>query len=170
MQNTQMLLTILAAAIGALVLIQAVVMFAMLVVMRKSLSAASVYAEEMKSKVIPVLDESREMMEATKHLVARLEPKLDAAASDLAEITRTANEEAKRLQISAEEISERVRRQAARIDGLTTTTLDGVDRAGRLLNSAVAAPVRQVTGMMAAAKAVLDVLRRPAPARHAERP
>lgn len=170
MQSTEMILIILAAAVGALVLIQAIAMFAMFLMMRKGMRAASEYAEDMKSKVNPLLSESKEMLETTRRMITRLEPKLEAAASDLAEMTRTANDEMKKIQASADEITERVRRQAVRVDGLTTTALDGMDRASRLLNSAVTVPVRQVSGVMAAAKAIIDVLRGPGPARRRRTP
>lgn len=175
MDSTITILTILVSAIGALILIQVGVMLGMFLMMRKGMQAAGAYAEEMKAKVNPLLEQSTEVLATTKHLIARLEPKLEAAASDLAEITRTANDEMKKMQASADEIQDRVRRQAARVEGLTSTALDGVDRAGRILNSAVTVPVRQVSGAMAALKAVLDALRSPAPGRrraadlHAER-
>lgn len=168
--NITTLLTILVSAIGALILIQAAAMLALYLTVRKGMQSAATYAEEMKATVNPVLEQSREMLATTKHLIARLEPKLEAAASDLAEMTRTANDEMKTIQVSADEIQERVRRQAARVDGMTSTALDGVDRAGRMLNSAVAAPVRQITGALAAVKAVVDALRSPGPGRRRTRP
>ncbi|MFP5236069.1 MAG: hypothetical protein ACLGSD_09205 [Acidobacteriota bacterium] len=168
MQDTVTILTILVAAIGALVLIQAIVMFAMFVIMRKGMKAAGTYAEEMKGKISPLLTESQEMLATTKHLVARLEPKLEAAASDLAEMTRTASDEMKKIRASADEITERVRRQAARVDSMTSSVLDGADRAGHLLNTAVTVPVKQVSGVMAAVKAVVDALRAPSPRRRAQ--
>jgi methyl-accepting chemotaxis protein len=170
MQSTEATLIFLVAAIGVLVLIQAVVMIAMSVSMTKGMRGASDYSDEMKTKIIPVLDQLREMMETAKHLIERLEPRLEAAANDLAEITRTASDEVKKMQASADEIAERVRRQAARMDSLTTSALDNVDRAGRLLNSAVTAPVRQVSGVMAAVKAIVDVLRTPTPGRRRAAP
>jgi uncharacterized protein YoxC len=165
MNSTLMSLTILETSIGVLILIQAGVMIAAFLMARKGMQAAATYAEEMKSKVIPVLEQSTEMLATMNHLVSRLEPKLDAAATDLAEMTRAASDEMKKIQASADEIVDRVRRQAERVDGMTSTALDGVDRAGRLLNSAVTAPVRQVSGVMAAAKAILEALRSPAPGR-----
>ncbi len=170
MDSSITILTILVSAIGALILIQVGVMFGMFLMMRKGMKAAGTYADEMKAKVNPVLEQSSEVLAATKHLIARLEPKLEAAASDLAEMTRTASDEMKKIQASADEIQDRVRRQAARVDGIASTALDGVDRAGRILNSAVTIPVRQVSGAMAAVKAIVDALRSPAPGRRRTAP
>jgi hypothetical protein len=46
---------------------------------------------------------------------------------------------------------------------MTTEALNGLDRAGQLLTQAVSVPARQVAGVVAAAKAVLETLRKPAP-------
>ena len=97
--------------------------------------------------------------------MTRLEPKLDAAAGDLAEMTKIAREETRKMQVSADEISERIRRQAERVDHMTTTTLDSVDRVGNFVNQAVNVPMRQIAGVLAAAKAVVDTLRSPTPQR-----
>lgn len=170
MQNIETILIALVVVIGVLVLVQVVVLFAMYQAMRKGMQVASAYADEMKGKVIPVLDQSKEVLETTKHLIARMEPKLEAAASDLAEMTRAANDETRKMQATAEELTERIRRQAERVDGLTTIALDNVDRAGRVLISAIEGPVRQVSGVMAAAKAIMGALRAPtAPRPHTRR-
>lgn len=164
MQNTETLLIVMVAIIGFLVLAQFLAMIAMYFVFKKGMLAVTAHIEDFKGRALPVMDQSKEVLENTKHLIARLEPKLESAASDLAEMTRTASQEVKNLQLSTEEINQRVRNQAARVDAMTTNVLNNVDRAGHLLSVAVSAPVRQVSGVMAAAKAVMDVLRRPAPA------
>jgi uncharacterized sporulation protein YeaH/YhbH (DUF444 family) len=93
----------------------------------------------------------------------RLEPKLESAATDVAEMAHIANTEAKKLQESADEIAERIRRQAARVDGMATDLLNGIDRAGQLVSQAVTVPLRQISGIVAAGKAIIDTFRAPAP-------
>jgi hypothetical protein len=53
---------------------------------------------------------------------------------------------------------------------MTTTFLNGVDRFGSFLNEAVHMPLRQINGVVAAAKAVVDALRAPTPQRGRSRP
>jgi response regulator RpfG family c-di-GMP phosphodiesterase len=48
--------------------------------------------------------------------------------------------EAKKLQASADEITDRVRRQAERVDGLTTEALNTVEQVGQVVNQAVSMP------------------------------
>jgi uncharacterized protein YoxC len=163
MQNAETILTILVAVIAVAALIQLVVLFVMLLALKKGLKLAGEYATEMQSKVVPVLEHSKALIHTTKDLITRLQPKLEATATNLAELSQVANAEAKKIQESTDEITERLRRQAARVDGMTTDALNGVDRAGHLLNQAVTIPARQVAGVVAAAKAVFETLRKPAP-------
>jgi hypothetical protein len=65
----------------------------------------------------------------------------------------------------AAEIIKNTRRQAVRIDGMATTVLDAADRAVTLTNETVVKPMRQVSGILAAIKAVVDALRSPNGAR-----
>ena len=167
MQSTEMILTILVSVIATIGLIQLIILFAMFLALKKAGKAAGEHAAELKARINPVLDQSRVLVETTKNLIARIEPKIESVATDLAEITRTASGEAKRLTDSVDEVRERMRRQAERVDGMTTGALNGVDRFGHYVNHAAGIPVRQVSGLMAAAKAVVETLRKPAPRSHA---
>jgi len=172
MQDTNHILIVLVTIFGVAVLLQVAVLAGLAITGMKALKMAKEYAEgmreyaeDMRTKIVPVLHSSQVVLDQSKALIARLEPKLDAAAGDLAEITRTAREETTRLSESAQEITERIRRQAERVDGMTTSALNGVDKVSHFLNEAVNAPVRQVNGIVAAARAIISTLRAPAPRR-----
>ena len=131
----------------------------------KALKMVKEYGDEFQSAAAPTLHHARELMETSKNLIVRLEPRLDAAATDLAEIAQVAREETRKIQESADEITERIRRQAERMDHMTTTTLNGVDRVGHFVNQAVSTPVRQAAGVLSAVKAIVEALRSTAPPR-----
>lgn len=163
MPSLEMSVVILVAVIAVAALVQLIILVVMLMALKKGMKLAGEYAGEMQSKVVPVLEHSKALMQTTKELITRLEPKLEVAATNLAELSQVANAEVKKIQESTDEVAERVRRQAARVDGMTTEALNGIDRAGHLLNQAVSIPARQVAGVVAAAKAVFETLRKPAP-------
>ncbi len=172
MPNLEMILTILVTVIAVAALVQLIILFVLFLAMRKGMKFAGEYATEMKEQVGPVLEHSKvalrttnEVLRSTKELIARLEPKVETAVNDVAEITRIANAEVKKFQESADEITDRVRRQVARADTMTTEALNGIDRVGHLLNQAVTMPVRRVSGVLAAVKAVFETLRAPTPPR-----
>jgi methyl-accepting chemotaxis protein len=168
--NLETLLIVFIAITGAAVLLQACVLLGMYLTMRKAVQTGKEQADEFRSKIVPVLDSSKEFLGIAKallgtaqDLIKQLEPKLDSAASDLAGMARDLHVQTYRLQVSADEIAQKVRRQADRVDGMTTSVLNGVDRFGNFVNEAVKVPVRQVSGIMAAAKAVVETLRAPVP-------
>ncbi len=175
--NLETLLIVFIAITGLSVLLQACVLFGMYLTMRKAVSVAKEQAEEYRAKLTPVLDSSRqligttgEMVAVTKDLVAQareliaaVEPQIRVAAEELVYMTQSAHEQVDRLQVAADEVTENVRRQAARVDGMTTTVLNRVDRFGNFLTEAVNVPMRQVSGVVAAAKAIVETLRAPAP-------
>jgi predicted nuclease with TOPRIM domain len=163
MNNTELILTVLVSVIAAGVLFQLILLFVMFLAVRKGMKAAGQYASEMKEQAVPVLENSKALIRTARELIARLEPKLESAASDLAEVTKLARTEAKRMQESADEITDKVRHHATRVDAMTTDALNAVERVGSFVSMAVTAPVRQVSGIMAGAKAVLETLRTPTP-------
>lgn len=165
MPTNETLLIIILALIGLSALLQAVSLLVMAIVAGKAVKSVREYAEEFRGVGMPVLQHSKDLLQTTKQLIERLEPRLDSAAHDMAEMARMASEETRKIQVSADEITERIRRQAERMETMTTSALNGVDRMGHFLNEAVTVPVRQVSGVVAAAKAIVDTLRSPAPAR-----
>lgn len=157
--STDNVLIILVAITGFSVLLQLVVLIAIFVTVRKGVKEAEAKVEEFRTTVMPIFNNTRE-------LIARIEPKIDAAATDLAEMTHALHVQATEIQASAEVVMGRVKVQAARVDGMATAVLDRVDRAGSFLNDAIQVPIRQVSGIVAAAKAVVETLRAPAPPHH----
>ena len=170
MPHIETFLIIMTSLTALAVVLQVVSLIVMAVVARKAVKEAKTYADEFRTHLSPVLQQSKDMLQLTKQLIERLEPRLDSAATDLAEIVRIANEETRKIQLSADEITQRVRRQAERMDSMATNALNGVERLGHFLNEAVNLPVRQVSGVLAAAKAIVETLRGPAPAQHRARP
>jgi hypothetical protein len=98
-------------------------------------------------------------VETARGLVTRLAPKLEAAGNDLAATAQGVREQTASLHEATQQMIERVNLQAARVDTMVSDALDSVDRAGNFVVRTVDKPVRQVSGILAAVKAVLDTLR-----------
>jgi len=165
MSNNETLLTVMVVLVAVSVLLQIGFLIVGAVMAGRALKMAKEYGDDFRSTAAPALQHARELLESTQKLVARLEPRLDAAASDLAEMVQAAREETRNIQASADEITDRIRKQAERMDTIATTALKGVDRAVHFLNDAVNIPVRQVSGVLAAVRAIVDTLRAPTPPR-----
>jgi hypothetical protein len=156
----------------AATLMQAFVLLGILLTMRKAVRTVKEQADEYRGKLTPVIESSsqlistgKDLVAVTKALVDNLKPELETAATELANMTREIRDQVDRLQSSVDDVVQKAHSQADRMNGMTTSFLNGVDRFGTFLNEAVHAPIRQVNGFVAAARAVVETLRSPAPAR-----
>jgi methyl-accepting chemotaxis protein len=146
------LLLVFVACTGAAVLMQAFVLLAMYIALRKAMKMAQQEIDEMRTNVLPLVTE-------TKELLTRFGPKIEAVADDFAELTRGIRTQSALIKSSASDIVERVNRQAGRIDRILTGVLDMADRAAVVLADAISVPLRQVSAIAAFVKAALSSFR-----------
>ncbi len=177
MANTETLLMIFIAITALAVLLQAGVLLGIYVTVRKAVKSANEQADEYRAKLTPLIDTSSQLIHtandlvaSTQQLIKNVQPQIESTVTELAGMARDVRAEANRLQASVDEVAARARYQVERVDGMTTTFLNGVDRFGSFLNDAVHMPLRQINGVVAAAKAVVDALRAPTPQRGRPRP
>ncbi len=140
------------AVVVLVVLIQAIVLISALVALRKLAKSILKEIEEMRSAVMPVI-------ENTRNLLARVAPKIEQTTSDLALLTRALRNQTADVQAVADEIIGRAQRQAHRVDTMLSNVLDAVDRAGSFMADTVTKPMRQLSAFLASAKAVIESLR-----------
>jgi ABC-type transporter Mla subunit MlaD len=138
-------------------LLQAVVLLAIFFGIRKAIGTLREDFEELRSTVTPFIKEAHGVFD-------RVAPKIEETTADVAALTHSLRAQSDDLKIATAEILEKARRQANRIDSMTTSVLDTADRAGAFVNDAVTKPMRQLSGILASIKAVVDTLRAPEPA------
>ncbi len=156
-----------AVVLGALALLtQTIILLAIYRGVTKAAKSMQEEIEDLRSSVAPVLDSAREVMSSTREildstraLAVRLTPKLEATVTDAAELARVLREQAADVEAVAGEVLERVRKQTGRVDAMFSSTLDAVDKAGAFLTEAVSKPVRQLSGVLASVKAIVESLR-----------
>ena len=159
--DTQTLLIIFVGLTGVAVLLQACVLFAIYVSLKKTAQSVQQTTEDLKATIVPMVHSTRELLE-------RISPQVVTISAGLAELTEALHKETKGVRVSVSEIMERVSRQTARVDSILTQGLNTVERAGAVLETTVALPVRQANGILAAIKAVIETYRS-TPSRHAVR-
>jgi uncharacterized protein YoxC len=150
--NTESLLIWFVGLTGVAVLLQAIVLLALALAVRKTAKTIEVQMAELRGTVEPVANEMRGFLE-------RVGPRLESATTDLAEIVHGLRAQSAEMQASAMEILERARRQSSRVDSMMTGVLDTVDRATAVVTDAVSIPLRQISGVAAFVRAALGALR-----------
>ena len=78
--------------------------------------------ESMRSSVMPIIYNTREV-------ITRLSPKIEEAADELTALTKSLRAQTADVQLAADEMIGRAQRVAARIDAMASTVLDSVERA-----------------------------------------
>ncbi len=143
-------------AVAALALVvQTIGLLAVLLVARKGVRNIHEELEHYRSSLMPLILRSRDMMQ-------NVAPELEAAASDMAAITARLREQTHDIQAATNEIVTRAQTQAGRVDRMLTSVFDRVDRASAFMSDSVARPLRQLSGVVASVKAVVDTFRTPA--------
>jgi methyl-accepting chemotaxis protein len=160
--NHEIIELVLIAVTAAAVLLQAFVLLAMFLALKKSSRSIIEQIEDLKSSITPLVDNARGLLE-------RVGPKLEGTTTDVAEIVRGLKLQAAEAEASLSEVLERVRKQTSRVDEMVTGLLNAVDRAGDYLSDVVNRPVRQISGVLASIRAIVESLRAPIPEPHETR-
>jgi len=137
---------------AAAIVLQTIILLAIFVSVRKAARGVKDEIEDLRSSMMPIIYNSRD-------LFSRLAPKVEATVDDLSAIAQGLRAQTADVQISAIEIMDKLRRQTTRVDRMFTTVLDAVDRAGGFVAETVSRPVRQISGLMSSMKAIIESLR-----------
>jgi uncharacterized protein YoxC len=159
--DSQTLLLLFVAITGLAVLLQAIILFAIYISVRHAARVIREDTESLRSAVMPIIYNTRDLLTNSRDLLAQVTPKVEAAVDDLAAAASGLRLKTYEIQVAADKIVERVQRQSDRIDGMFSNALDSVDRAGVFVAEVVAKPVRQVAALLASVKAVVGSLRTP---------
>jgi hypothetical protein len=147
------------AVAGLAVVMQAIILLAIFLSIKKTARSLQAQITELRSSVTPMIYSSREFF-------TRVAPKIEATTDDVAEIVHGWRARGDKLESTATEILGRVQRQTARLDEMLTGVLDSVDRVGGFVTDTVQKPVRQIAGILASIRAVVESLRASAPQAH----
>jgi len=136
---------------GIAVSLQALVLLAMYLAMRKSGERMEALATEIKIKVLPAVEQGQEVLN-------ELRPKLQVIADNLEETTSTLRSQVKRVDATVNDAVDRARLQVIRADELLSRTLDRVEQTSDMVHKTVISPVRQLSGIMQGITVALEFL------------
>lgn len=147
-------------------LMQTIILLALYRGVTKAAKSMQEEIRDLRTSVTPILDSTRVLVESARDVVessravsVRLTPKVEALVGDVAELARVMREQSAAVEAVAGDVLERVRKQTGRVDAMVSSTLDAVDQASAFVADAVARPVRQLSGLLAGVKAIVESLR-----------
>lgn len=130
------------------ILMQAAILFALYLTVRKTTTRMEALAGEFKTKTLPTVETAQAML-------VDLRPKIDQIVGNVTNITGTAEHSANLVRSQMERIDEtmndvldRTRLHVIRADDLVGRTLDRVEDTAEKVHRTVLSPIRQVSGLM----------------------
>jgi methyl-accepting chemotaxis protein len=132
-------------------IVQAVAVVVMAVGAAKASKKGLEIAEELRSKMGPILD-------TTQGMIHDSAPKVKIITENLVETSHVVRSKAAEFDATASELNARTRAQAARVDGMVTSVLNTTADLSETLQRAVKVPVREFAGLVNGFKAGVDVL------------
>jgi methyl-accepting chemotaxis protein len=103
-------------------------------------------------------------MVASGHaLVDELSPKLKHITSNMVEVSDILRSETQHITVSVSDMVERTHQQAARVDNIVASTLNGIGHATAAVQEGIAAPIRHLSGVLDGLRAGFGSLRRKRP-------
>jgi methyl-accepting chemotaxis protein len=103
------------------------------------------------------------MVSSARALVEDLSPKLKHITENVVEVSDILRSEAQHITVSVSDVVERTHQQAARVDHIVSSTLDGIGHATTAVQEGIAGPIRHLSGVLEGLRAGLGSLRRRRP-------
>src|ERR1039458_4043523 len=145
------LLTIFIAVTMAAVLLQAGILVALYLAVRKSTAKMEALATEVTSKAVPT-------METVQSMLVELRPKIEVLSTNVAESSSMVRNQLGRIDATLTDALDRTRLQVIRADELLNRTMDKVEETSEFVHKTVVSPLRRVNGFMAALSTGVEVL------------
>jgi len=147
--NDNLLITFIAVTAFA-VLLQAGILVALYLAVRKSTDKMEALATEVKSKALPT-------METVQNMLVEMRPKIEVMTTNFSESSTLMRNQLGRIDATLTDALDRTRLQVIRADELLNRTMDKVEETSEIVHKTVISPLRQVNGLMAAISAGVEV-------------
>ena len=136
------------ALTGAAVLLQAGLLAAMYLAMRKTATRLETLATEVKTKVLPAVDNVQALVTELRPKLQVIAEKVEVIAENVSTTTSTVRTQVQRVDATVNDVVDRARLQVIRVDDMVSRTLDRVESTSETVQKVVVSPVRQVSGII----------------------
>jgi hypothetical protein len=134
------------------VVVQAIVLVALFVQMRRTAARVEQVVTDISSKVAPLIS-------SVQVLVEDISPRITGIVADASEITRLARSEVQKVDRIVTEALERLRMQLIHVDHVLTGAIETVEEAGSQIKQSIWGPMIKATAMLRGVQAGIDFLR-----------
>jgi hypothetical protein len=151
-------LTIFIAVTAAAVVLQMLILLGMYLTIRKLNALAKKQAEDLSSRLAPVLEDTKKLTAEVKSLLATTRPKLDVILDNVSAVSTTARDQTQKAEVALNAFMDRARLQAIRADEMLTRTLDKVEDTSSRVQHTVISPFKHLNGVLQGVGVALETL------------
>jgi len=144
------LLRVFIALTAFAVVIQAGILVALYLAVRKSTAQMEELATQVTTKAVPTLDTAHSML-------VELRPKIEMLTTNAAESSALLRGQLSRIDGTLSDVLDRTRLQVIRADELLNRTMDKVEETTEVVHKTVVSPLRQISGLMSAISTGVEV-------------
>ena len=163
--SNRRLILIAIVLIAAAVVVMTVLMLAIAVKAMKAIKELTATAEEVRAKVMPLLDEameisktSRVMLQDAAPKVKRITDNLITASETVAETSRAARSAVAQFDATIADVNVRTRGQVARVDGMVTAALTTTQEVADAVTKGIRVPVQKIAAAVTQARYFVEGL------------
>jgi methyl-accepting chemotaxis protein len=149
-------LTIVIAITAIAEVLQMLILAGILLAIRSLRSHLKTTADDMKSQMLPIVEEVKELQAEMKKIVETASPKIDLVLDNTAKITTTAYAGIGRVETTLNDLLDRTRLQVIRADEMITRAMDTVEDTSERVAHTVTSPVKQASGVVQGISAGLN--------------
>jgi uncharacterized protein YoxC len=163
--GTRHLILLAIGLMAVAIAVMAVIMVAIAVKALKAIKDVSSTADEVKSKLMPLLDEVLQISKTSRVLLEDAAPKVKIISDNLVRTTETLVETSKvargtvqRIDMTVTDANLRAQRQVARVDGMVTAALTTTQEVADTIAHGIKIPAQRIAVMLTQAKFVAEGL------------
>ncbi|NYF90546.1 hypothetical protein RBB79_13135 [Tunturiibacter empetritectus] len=145
------LLMVFVAMVAVALIVQAIALIAMAIGAAKTRKRGLEIVEEIRLKMMPILDSSHGFIQDTA-------PKVKIITENFVETSHVIRAKAHEFDSTASDLNSKTRAQVARVDGMVTSVLNTTSDISETVQRGIKVPLREVSGLVNGLKAGLDVL------------
>jgi hypothetical protein len=136
--------------IGFAVVLQALILAALYLAVRRSSEKMETLATQFTEKALPT-------METVHGLLTEIRPKIETLTTNASEASTMVRNQLARIDATLTDALDRTRLQVIRADELLNRTMDRVEETSDVVHKTVMSPLRHVNGLVAAISTGVDV-------------
>jgi hypothetical protein len=147
MENLNIFIAVTAAA----VVLQAVLLLAMFLTLRKTSARLESLATQVQTNVMPVVRETSALLSSSRE-------KIDGVVADIAATSTIVRGQVERIDAALNDVIDRARLQVIRADEVVGRTLDRVEEVSETVHHSVISPVQKLSGIVTGLTVGFDAL------------